>query len=261
MSASEESLAEELITYTVTDRIAYITLNRPAKLNALNKVMREGLFESFARFNEDRNAWVAVLRAEGRAFCAGADLREMADNGTAVPDPMFTPHLGVNIEVSKPVIASVNGPALAGGFMLAQMCDLCIAADEATFAITEAKRGRGAPWSAPLLWMIPQRVMLELLLTAEPITAQRAYEVGLVNRVVPLADLPKATHTLAQTIAANAPLSVAAGKRMTYLAADIGRSAGLEAGRLAFEHAYRSADAQEGPRAFKEGRPPVWAGE
>lgn len=261
MSDGSGGALDGTVTYAVTDGIAYITLNRPAKLNALNQVMRQGLFASFARFNDDRSARVAVLRAEGRAFCTGADLHEMADTGTAVPDPMFTPHLGVNLEVSKPVIASVNGAALAGGFLLAQMCDLCVAAEDATFAITEAKRGRGAPWSAPLLWMVPQRLMLELLLTGEAITAGRAYEVGLVNRVVPLADLARATHALAQIIAANAPLSVAAGKRMTYLAADVGRGAGLEVGRLAYEQAYRSADAQEGPRAFKEGRAPVWSGE
>src|SRR5690606_12116339 len=122
--------------------------------------------------------------------------------------PDFAPYLNRNIEMPKPVIAAVNGIAYAGGFLLAQMCDLCVAAEHARFGITEARWGRGAPWAAPLPWLIPPRVALELLLTAEPIDAQRAFEIGLVNRVVPRGELRATAQALALRIAQNAPLSV-----------------------------------------------------
>ncbi len=213
------------------------------------------------RFNADDEARVLVLTGAGdRAFCAGADLKEMAELGLEVPPPDYVPIFGRNVEVTKPTIASVNGVAYAGGFLLAQMCDLCVAADHARFAITEARVGRGAPWAAPLPWLIPPRVALEILLTGEPFDASRAAAVGLVNRVVPLAELHAATQALGETIAANAPLSVAAAKAMVAAA---GRAAladlAEEADRI-WEPVYRSADAQEGPRAFREHRPPRWTG-
>jgi enoyl-CoA hydratase/carnithine racemase len=162
--------------------------------------------------------------------------------------------------VTKPVIAAVNGVALGGGFLLAQMCDLCIAAESARFGITEARWGRGAPWAAPLPWLVPPRVALELLLTGEPIGARRAYEVGLVNRVVPDAALREEAGRLAATVAANAPLSVRAAKAMVHAAAGRDLGEAVDEGWRLFEPVYRSEDAQEGPRAFLEKRPPVWKG-
>jgi enoyl-CoA hydratase/carnithine racemase len=182
----------------------------------------------------------------------------MASNALQVPPPDFLPYLGRNLHIEKPVIAAVNGVAYAGGFLLAQQCDLVVAAEHAKFAITEAKWGRGAPWAAPLPRLIPPRVAMELLLTAEPIDAQRAYEVGLVNRVVPGDQLRKVTHDLARTIAGNAPLSVRAGKALVHAVAEQGETAAWDEGNRLFEPAYLSEDAQEGPRAFREKRPPVW---
>jgi enoyl-CoA hydratase len=170
------------------------------------------------------------------------------------------PILGDNEHVSKPVIAAVNGLAYAGGWLFAQMCDLCIAADHAVFGITEAKVGRGMPWAAPLVKMMPQRVVMELLLTAQPISAQRAYELGYVNAVVPLAQLRGHAIAMARQIAANAPLTVKAARELVYLSGEMGRSAGLRAAQHLFESVYLSEDAQEGPRAFAEKRPPRWTG-
>jgi enoyl-CoA hydratase/carnithine racemase len=184
----------------------------------------------------------------------------MAEEGVQVPPPDFLPMAGRNIDVEKPTIAAVNGVAFAGGFLLAQYCDLCIAAEHARFGITEAKVGRGSPWAAPLPWLIPPRVAMQLVLTAEPIDARRAYEIGLVNAVVPAGELRDTAQAMAQTILANAPLSVYAGKRTIYAAA--GASFGEvfdEADRI-WEPAYLSADAQEGPAAFREGRTPRWQG-
>jgi len=248
----------EHVSYEVSEGVATLTLRRPDKLNAMNDPMRRSLREAFERFESDRDAKVAILTGEGRAFCAGADLGEMADTSMHEPPPL--PHLGHNVHVSKPTIAQVNGIAFAGGFLLAQMCDLCTAAQEARFALTEVRWGRGTPWATPLIWMLPQRVMMELLLTGEPITATRAYELGFVNRVVPAQDLASETMKLARTIAANAPLGVKAGREMTYLACEMGRSAALPMGDYCFKESYASEDAVEGPRAFRDGRKPNWQG-
>ena len=180
----------EAVSYRVEGGVAWLTIERPEARNALNAAVREGLYAGVRRFNEDDTAKVLVLTGAGeKAFCAGGDLKEMAETALTVPPPDFVPQFGRNIEVAKPTIAAVNGVAWAGGFLLAQCCDLCIAADTATFAISEVKVGRGAPWAAPLSWLIPPRIALQILLTGDPLTARRAYEIGLVNEVVPLADL------------------------------------------------------------------------
>jgi enoyl-CoA hydratase/carnithine racemase len=245
------------VDYEVVDGIAWLTIDRPEARNALNASVRSGLWDGVRRFNDDDSAGVLVLTATGeKAFCAGGDLKEMAETAMEVPPPDFVPIFGRNVEVPKPTIAAVNGVAFAGGFLLAQMCDLVVAAESATFAVTEAKVGRGTPWAAPLPWLVPPRIAMELLLTAAPISAGRAHEVGLVNRVVPLADLRSTAEELARVILANAPLSVGAAKRTVYLGlADVAD----EADRI-WEPVYTSADAQEGPTAFREGRAPRWQG-
>jgi enoyl-CoA hydratase/carnithine racemase len=254
-------VSEEAVLYEVRDRVAWVTINRPEARNALNKAARDGIRDAFVRFNGDDNAAVAVLTGTGdKAFCAGGDLKEMADTSLRIPPRDFLVHLGRTLKVDKPVIAAVNGVAYAGGFLLAQQVDLCIAAEHARFAITEAKVGRGSPWAAPLPWLIPPRVAMEMLLTAEPISAHRAYELGLVNKVVPAEDLVAEAQKLAGVIAANAPLSVQAGKALVYASAEMGWSAALEAGDRIYERAYLSEDGQEGPRAFKEKRKPEWKG-
>jgi enoyl-CoA hydratase len=253
-------MAEEIL-YENRGRVAVIMINRPAARNAINQGVREGLAEAWERFAKDREARAAILTGAGdQAFCAGADLKEMALKKLGSLPHNFLSTLNVNTQVTKPVIAAVNGVAYAGGWALVQMCDIVVASQTARFAITEAKVGRGMPWAVPLTNMIPQKVLLEILLTGNPITAQRAYEIGFVNHVVPTDQvMPKALE-IAETIAENAPLTVAAAKEMVYLATDMGRQAGLEAARHLFDHVYRSEDAQEGPRAFAEKRKPQWKG-
>lgn len=247
--------------YELDGPVAWLTINRPEARNALNREAREGLFAGFRRFEDDPAARVLVLTGAGdRAFCAGGDLKEMAEEGLQVPPPGFLPQPGRNLQLSKPVIAAVNGVAYAGGFLLAQNCDLCVAADTAKFAITEAKVGRGAPWAVPLPWLIPPRVAMELLLTGDPIDAARAHQLGLVNEVVPLPALRGAARALAERIAANAPLSVAAAKRTVRLIAELPLSAAYDEAERIWEPVYLSQDAQEGPAAFRERRAPVWRG-
>ncbi len=250
----------EAVTYELQDGVVWLVIDRPEARNAINQAVSDGLWAGFRRFEEDPGAAVLVLTGAGEAFCAGADLKEMAALGLTVPPRDMAPNLGQNLQVTKPVIAAVNGPAFGGGFLLAQMCDLCVAGTSARFAITEARWGRGAPWAAPLPWLVPPRVAMELLLTGEPIDAQRAYEVGLVNRVVPDPELRSEAGRLARRIAGNAPLSVRAAKAMVHATAGRDLGEAVEEGWRLFEPVYLSEDAQEGPRAFVERRPPVWKG-
>jgi len=244
-----------------TDGIVIITINRPEQRNCLSREVRQGLFAAWDRFEKDPALRVAILTGAGeKSFCAGGDLKEMVETGMAVPARDFIPLPYDNLELTKPTIAAVNGYAFAGGWAIAQNCDLCVASSNASFAITEVKVGRGSPWAAPLIHMIPQRVFMEIVLTGKPISAQRAYEIGLVNRVTEPGALMDAAIELARDILAGAPLSVKAAREMVMLTTEMGRGAALQAARAAHELAYNSDDAQEGPRAFAEKRKPEWKG-
>jgi len=243
------------------DGIAIITLNRPEARNALGKDIRAGLFAAWDRFERDPALRIAILTGSGeKAFCAGGDLKEMVERHLAVPPRDMFPVPGDNIELSKPTIAAVNGVAFAGGWMIAQACDLCVASTRAQFAITEVKVGRSSPWAAPLIHMIPQRIMMEIVLTGKPITAQRAYEIGLVNRLCEPDALMNTALALANEVLEGAPLSVRAARETVMLSTEMGRSAALRAARNASESCYLSEDAQEGPKAFAEKRKPQWKG-
>jgi enoyl-CoA hydratase/carnithine racemase len=243
------------------DGIAIITLNRPEQRNALGRDIREGLFAAWDRFERDPALRVAILTGAGdKAFCAGGDLKEMVERQLAVPPRDMFPVPGDTVELSKPTIAAVNGVAFAGGWMIAQACDLCVASTGAKFAVTEVKVGRSSPWAAPLIHMIPQRIMMEILLTGKPISAQRAYEIGLVNRLAEPAQLLDCALELAREILDGAPLSVQAARETVMLSTEMGRSAALQAARHASEYCYHSEDAREGPRAFAEKRRPQWRG-
>ncbi len=250
------------VNFEVTDgAIAIITIDRPAQRNAINAGVIEGLREAWRRLEQDEELKVGILTGSGdKAFCAGMDLRMAAAMRLQVPPRDMLPVLGDTVQVSKPTIAAVNGLALAGGWLFAQMCDLCIAAEHASFGITEAKVGRGMPWAAPLVHMLPQRIVMEVLLTAQPLSAQRLHALGYVNNVVPQAQLIDRALQMARTIAAHAPLTVRAARELVYLSTEMGRSAGLRAAQHLFEPVYLSDDAQEGPRAFTEKRPPRWSG-
>jgi enoyl-CoA hydratase/carnithine racemase len=243
------------------DGIAVITLNRPETRNCLARDIREGLYSAWDRFERDPDLRIAILTGAGeKAFCAGGDLKEMVETGMRVPPRDMFPLPYDTVELSKPTIAAVNGVAFAGGWMIAQACDLCVASSSAKFAVTEVKVGRSSPWASPLIHMIPQRIMMEILLTGKPITAQRAYEIGLVNRLAEPEGLMATALELAHEVLAGAPLSVKAARETVMTATEMGRSAALQAARYASEYCYNSEDAQEGPRAFAEKRPPRWTG-
>ncbi len=254
-------MAEAVLFDARDDGIAVITLNRPETRNALDRDIREGLFQAWDRFERDPALRIAILTGAGdKAFCAGGDLKEMVATGMQVPPRDMFPLPYDTVELSKPTIAAVNGVAFAGGWMIAQACDLCVASSSARFAVTEVKVGRSSPWASPLIHMIPQRIMMEILLTGKPITAQRAYEIGLVNRLAEPDALMDAALALAEEILDGAPLSVKAARETVMLATEMGRSAALKAARHASELCYHSEDAQEGPRAFAQKRSPKWQG-
>lgn len=241
------------------DGIAIITLNQAETRNALSKPIRDGLFDAWDRFENDSSLRIAILTGAGeKAFCAGGDLKEMMELKLAVPPRDMFPVPYDSISLTKPTMAAVNGVAFAGGWMLAQSCDLCVASTSARFAVTEVKVGRSSPWAAPLIHMIPQRIMMEILLTGKPISAQRAYEIGLVNRLAEPDALMDCALALAADVLEGAPLSVQAARDTVMLSTEFGRSDALDAARAASEKCYNSEDAQEGPRAFAEKRRPEW---
>jgi enoyl-CoA hydratase len=243
------------------DGIAVITLNRPEARNAVGKEIREGLFTAWDRFERDPALRVAILTGSGdKAFCAGGDLKELTQLRITIPPRDMFPAPGDNIELTKPTIAAVNGVAFGGGWRIAQACDLCVASTRAQFAVTEVKVGRSSPWAAPLIHMIPQRIMMEIVLTGKPISAHRAYEIGLVNRLAEPDALMATAFALATEILDGAPLSVQAAREMVMLSTEMGRSAALRSARHVSERVYLSEDAQEGPKAFAEKRRPQWKG-
>ena len=251
------------VSYERRGPAAWLTINRPEARNALNKAVRDGLWDGVRRFNADGDAKVLVLTGAGRpgVLRRRAISRRWPRGALQIPPPDFLPQFGRNIDVPKPTIAAVNGVAYAGGFALAQQCDLCLAAEHARFAITEVKVGRGAPWAAPLPWLIPPRVAMQILLTGDPVSrpagardrpGQRRRPGGGPGR--------QAAQQLAERIAANAPLSVLAAKRTVRLVAEHPLNAAFEAAEQIWAPVYRSEDAQEGPAAFRDKRPPAWKG-
>jgi len=256
------SARRTLVRYERAGAVVTITLDDPDRRHALSAALREQLWEAMRQLAAEREVGCAILTATGeRAFCAGADLHEFTADAVGPVQPNYVPVAGRNLELPMPLIAAVNGAALGGGFLLAISADLLLCAEHATFGMPEARWGRGAPWSIPLAAMVSERVWMELCLTGEPIDARRAREVGLVNRVLPADELADAATELAQRVAANAPLTIRASRRMIRLAAEAGRTAAWDAADALFESVYDSEDAREGPRAFAERRAPRWRGQ
>lgn len=262
----ETAPIETQVLFEIRDRVAYITLNRPERRNAMSYAVQERLVSLFDRCDTDGDIWAMVITGTGdRAFCAGADLKELDDRaraGQGIQVPMTGLTRNVHealLEVGKPTIAALNGHTLAGGFELAIAADLRIAADHITLGMPEAKRGMGGNFGSVLLpRLLPRPIALELLYTAEPISPARALEIGLVNRVVPSADLEAETERYVRTIVANAPLSLRRYKQMATKGWELSVHAAL---RLdAGPNPYTSEDREEGVRAFVEKRAPRWQG-
>jgi enoyl-CoA hydratase/carnithine racemase len=253
-----------VLNYEKKNRIAYLTLNRPEAMNAVNRELREALIAAWNHFNEDDEAWVAVLTGAGeKAFCAGMDLKERDLGGSTEhrrPQRMSLPSLTFGLNIWKPVIAAINGYCLGGGFQLAQQCDFRICADHALLGVTEVKRGMTAAWTVELAKLIGIAHALEITLTGENITAQRAYEIGFVNRVVPKAELMNEAERWANILVANAPLAVRGMKEVLYRCTTLPGEQAETMARHVLYPVTISEDSKEGPRAFVEKRKPNWRG-
>ena len=250
------------ILYEKKDRVATITINRPDALNALTGEMLSGLDAAFADFNADDDLWVAILTGAGdKAFCAGADLKEAIPRVTSGDTMGYDDATKRQLsDVFKPIIAAVNGYCIAGGLEFLSATDIRVASENATFSLGEVRWGiiplGGSHIRLP--GQIPWAVAMELLLTGQPITARRAYEVGLVNRIVPPDQLMPAAMEYAEAICKNGPLAVRTAKEIAV------RALGLEQGfvleRALGARVLASTDAREGPLAFLEKRPPKFTG-
>jgi enoyl-CoA hydratase len=247
------------------DRVLVITLNRPEVRNAVNGEIAAGIEAAVDVLESDDELLIGIITGNGSAFCAGADLKALA---AAAPDelPSLTKrgHFAgfVNRERAKPVIAAVNGPAVAGGFEIVLACDLVVAASTATFGLPEAKRSlvafAGGVFRTPRA--LPLNVAMEIALTGEPIDVHRAYALGFVNRVVDADAVLDEALALAAQITANAPLAIREIRRIVRGAVHHDDHAQFLAAREASRRVEATDDYREGPRAFVEKRPPVWKG-
>jgi enoyl-CoA hydratase/carnithine racemase len=234
------------------------TLRRPDRRNALDHELWAALTAAFAAFERDPAARVLVVTGEGSAFCSGMDLTAFAERGP-VHDPAVPSFL--SMERTKPVIAAVNGPAVAAGFELVLACDLAVAAETATFALPEVRRGLVAGFG---VWALARAIgpgpAVELALTGDPIDAARAHALGLVGAVVAPDRLAETAHALADRVAQGAPGAVAATLDLARRSFDLDAERLWALGLDAAGAALASADAQEGARAFAERRAPRWTG-
>ncbi|WP_341197776.1 crotonase/enoyl-CoA hydratase family protein [Hyphomonas chukchiensis] len=251
------------VEFETKGHLAIITLNRPDARNAINGMMAQGIESALDKFEEDPNLWVAILTANGKAFCAGADLKEIsAGNGAALSTKKGGFAGIARRERTKPLIAAITGSALAGGTEIALSCDMIVCADTTNFGLPEVKRslvaGAGGLFRLPRVIGMP--MALEVILTGDPLSSQRAYELGMVNKVVPEADVMAEATSLADRIMANAPLAVQASRTVTVDALKKGDDELWKASGTAFAGLVTTEDFKEGPRAFIEKRAPVWKG-
>jgi len=255
-------MADEILC-SIADGIATLTLNRPDKRNAMNSALLDGLRQRFDALEDDGEVRVIVVRGAGTAFCSGMDLNELSRRqAEADPETGVTAVLQ-RIERSRhPTIAMVHGDAFAGGCELALHCDLRVAAEAARFAMPLARLGIVVPFplGQKLLEIVGPAAAREILLTARPFDARRAFEIGMVHRVVPPAEIEATTDEMARAIAGNAPLSLAGMKAMIQRA--ISPREGIDHADLdaMVTRARRSADAREGVRAMLEKRRPQFKG-
>ena len=261
-------MAYEYCTYEKRDHIAYITLNRPERMNALHPPANLELSGVWDDFAADPDAWVAILTGAGeRAFSAGNDLKYTAEHAgasfsTAAPVKGGFGGITSRFDLWKPVIAAVNGYAMGGGFEMALACDIIIAAEHARFALPEPRVGlfAGAGGVHRLPRQLPLKIAMGMILTGKQIDARQAERYGLVNEVVPLAELMPAAERWGREVMECAPLSVRGSKEAALTGLDLPLETAIRRSYDTLQAHNASADRLEGPRAFAEKRQPVWKG-
>ena len=254
-------MSNEVVLVDIADGVMTITLNRPEAKNAVNKALAEGVAAAIDQLESDSQLRAAVITGAGGTFCSGMDLKAFVSG--EVPMVAGRGFAGLCEYVgTKPLIAAVEGYALAGGFEVAISCDLIVAADNAKFGIPEVKRGltAAAGGLAKLPRQIPPRIAMELALTGDFITTQRAFDLGLINQVVPAGTALAAARALAARIAANGPLAVAASKQVVIRSQDWNTGNMFSEQMKIVQPVLVSEDAIEGATAFAQKRAPNWKG-
>lgn len=253
-------MSDEVLT-SAEDGVLVVTLNRPEARNAANKALAEGVVAAMDELDSNDELRVGILTGAGGTFCSGMDLKAFVTGETPhIPGRGFA---GLTeSSPGKPLIAAVEGYALAGGLELAISCDLIVAAENAKFGVPEVKRGLAAAAGGlvKLPRQIPSRVAMELALTGDFISAQRAYELGLINAVVPAGTALDAAKELAAKIAANGPLAVARSKQVIMEQSDWSQAEMFSKQADIVMPVFTSEDAIEGATAFAEKRAPNWKG-
>jgi enoyl-CoA hydratase/carnithine racemase len=245
-------LSSDVVTYESRDNIAVITINRPEKMNAFNPAVGEGFKAAWKRLNESDDRVAIITGAGDRAFSAGADVSDVAENWSFMP--------GVGVEMRKPLIAAVNGWCIGIAVVLVQLCDLCVMREDAKFSYPEAQLGFCGGLVANIVSRMPHKVAMELILVGEPMTAGRAYEVGFVNKVVPADQVMAEAMAYARILANNAPLVVELLKHFSGQCLPKGPAELSGIARTELAKVSDSADQQEGRAAFREKRKPVFSG-
>ncbi|MBI2304870.1 MAG: enoyl-CoA hydratase/isomerase family protein [Chloroflexi bacterium] len=246
------------LIYEKKGRIAWITLNRPEVLNAVDPETLNDLHQAWVDFRDDPQVWVAVLTGAGeRAFCAGADLKKLIPI-QGQPGYQEPPNITRGLEIWKPIIAAVNGLAMGGGLELALSCDLRLASEKAVFGAPEVTWSIMPGWGATqrLPRAIPYAKAAEMILMAHRMDAQEAYRLGLVNLVVPALELLPTAQRWAEEICELGPLGVRAAKEAMVRGLGMSLPEGLRLEELLFDTLRRTEDYVEGPRAFAEKRKP-----
>ncbi len=243
------------------DRVEVLRLDRPESRNAMNPELSLAIEQALDDVETDPEVWAVVLTGTGPVFCAGADLKVIASGGGAEIETARGGFGGfVQRDFPKPVIAAVNGHALAGGFELVLACDLVVAADDATFGLPEVKRGLLASAGGPirLAKRVPLATALEIVMTGDPITAAHAQALGLVNRVVPADRVVDEALALAARIAEASPAAVRGVRRLVRDSVDLAEADAWALNRTIMGEVFAAGDAIEGATAFVEKRSPTW---
>jgi enoyl-CoA hydratase/carnithine racemase len=261
----EEEGVEGGVIYAVEDKIARITLNRPHRRNAIDVATANLLTAIWQRIDEDESVLAAVIdAAECGTFCAGMDLKDMTAIRALGEDPldrMKDPFQTRMRAVTKPIVCALVGHFTGAGVLLAMGADIRVGLAGSTAAISEARWGRGTSWAVPLLWMLPQPVLSEMMLTGDPHPVEDLARHGFINHVEDSSQAVRSKAlALAQRIAQNAPLSVRAAKASLAAGMDLGCAAGLAQATELHRPVYASDDAGEGARAFVDKRAPRWTG-
>ena len=257
----------DTVKMEVENHIAIITINRPEAMNAVNKDVWQGIGESLEAVENDKDIYVAIITGEGRAFCAGADLKAVSRGEQIMPKGGEKwGFAGIaNHHISKPIIAAVNGFALGGGTEIALACDLVVADENATLGLPEVKRGlvAGAGGLIRLPRQIPQKIANYYILTGKPISIEEGVRWGLINEVAPSGQVVEVAKQLAQEIVENAPLAVRVSKEVIQRSLDSTVNFPPAAWDISMQYmdkVTKSRDLLEGTRAFAEKRKPVWTG-